>query len=544
MSASTSLHTLLKEGTKNFSGTEAAVLRNIEACKQASFIVRTSLGPLGMNKMIINKNEKLYVTNDAATIVRELDVIHPAAKLLVMAVQMQEQECGDATNLVLALSGELLRAAESLIRMGLHPSEIITGYSKAGDTVLEELEALTCHTVTDLRDINEVAFALKTSIGAKQFGNEEALAPVIAKACVQILPENPIAFNVDNVRVTKILGGGVLDTTVVKGFVLTRDAAGSIKHVTSAKVGVFASGLDIAKTETKSTVALKTAKELLEYSKGEEEEIEKAIKAISEAGTKVIVSGGQIGELALHFIERYGMMVVKMDSKFNLRRLCKATGATPLVRLGAPTPDELGFCDVVSVEEIGSHKVCVFRQNAEASGISTIIVRASTQNILDDVERAIDDGVNVFKGMTKDARFLPGGGATEIELAKRLQSIAESTPGLDQYAIQKYAEALEIVPRILAENSGHLATDCISKLYAAHHSAKEEDTNPANYGVDVSNGDVIDVLSAGILDLQINKHSAIKLATDAATTVLRVDQIIMARPAGGPKPPQMGARDA
>merc|ERR1712070_192071 len=483
------LPSLLKEGTKHLSGVEEACLRNIEASKQLYHIVRSSMGPNGMNKMVINQHDKLFVTNDAATIIRELDVVHPAAKMVVMAANMQEQECGDNTNLVVSLAGELLVQAESLIRMGLHPSEIIAGYTKAAQHASELLEGLACHTCEDLRNIEEVTRCLKSAIASKQYGYEDMLSKVVAKACIQVLPKNTSKFNVDHVRVVKILGGGVLDTHVMKGFVLARDAVGTIKHV-------------------------------------------------SETGTKVVVAGGNVGELALHFIERYGMMVLKVESKFQIRRLCKATGATPLVRLGAPIPEELGYCDVVSVDEIGSTKVTIFRQDTEDSGISTIIVRASTQNLVDDIERAIDDGVNVYKAMVKDSRFVAGAGATEIELARKIHAQGEASPGLDQYAIKKFAESLEVVPRTLAENAGHNATEIISQLYAAHTGGKTND------GVNVETGGTINAAEADILDLLASKASALKLAADAATTILRIDQIIMARAAGGPKPPAMGARDS
>jgi len=490
-----------------------------------------------MNKMVVDKHDKLFVTNDAATITRELEVIHPAARMLVGASQMQEMQFGDNTNFVIAFCGELLVQAESLIRMGLHPSEIVTGYIKAAAKAEAIIEELCCTKLEDVHNVEEVSRLLKATIASKQYGYEDELAAIIAKACVQILPKEPKHFNVDHVRVTKILGGGVLDTKLYKGFVLTRGADGTIKHLTSAKVAVFAAGIDVPKTETKATVVLKNAKDLLEYSKGEEAAMEQIVKEISESGTKVIVSGGNIGEMAMHFIERYNMMVIKVQSKFQLRRVCTATGATPLVRLGAPTAEELGFCDVVTVEEIGGTTVTIFRQDAEDSAISTIVVRASTNNLADDIERAVDDAVNVFKGMVKDPRFLPGAGATEIELAKRLSAFGDSTPGLDQYAIKKFAESLEAIPRILAENSGQNPTEAISALYAAHQAGKQND------GVDIENGGTVDSAARGILDLLSSKAHALKIASDAAVTILRVDQIIMARTAGGPKPPQPGDRD-
>ncbi|RLN52970.1 hypothetical protein BBJ28_00017454 [Nothophytophthora sp. Chile5] len=224
-------------------------------------------------------------------------------------------------------------------------------------------------------------------------------------------------------------------------------------------------------------------------------------------------------------------MAIKITSKWELRRLCRAVNANALVRLGAPTPDEMGFCDSVSVKEIGGRKVTVFQQDQEDAKIATIVLRASTDNVLNDIERAIDDGVNCVKAVCRDGRFVAGAGATEIELSRQIKSFGEATPGLDQYAIKKFGDAIEVVPRILAENSGQMATEVISSMYAAHAAGNE------SAGVDVDETHVIsDALSKGIWDHLETKMSAIRLGADAAITVLRVDQIIMAKAAGGPKP--------
>jgi T-complex protein 1 subunit theta len=236
------------------------------------------------------------------------------------------------------------------------------------------------------------------------------------------------------------------------------------------------------------------------------------------------VSGGSISEIALHFIEKYGMLAVRIPSKFELRRLCKAVGASTLVRVGPPMPAELGACDIVSVQELSSRTVTVFRQEAgEESGISTVVLRGSTMNLLDDIERAIDDAVNVTRQLCKDGRLVPGAGASEIELAHRLHTYADTVTGLETYAIHKFAEALEVVPRTLAENSGQLATDIIAALYAGHVSGK------AALGVDVDGSGTKDALAAGIVDCLAVKRSAIKLAAETAITILRVDQIIMSK---------------
>jgi T-complex protein 1 subunit theta len=525
---------LLKEGHKHL--TEVA-LQNIDSVKNLAEITRTSLGPRGMNKMIINHLEKLFVTNDAATIIKELDVIHPAAKMAVLASQAQEQEIGDGTNFVIVFIGSLLENAESLLRKGLHPSEIIDGYSKAVQKSFEILEELKVFQLENIRNVDEVTKCLKSVISAKQYGYEDLLTPMIAQACINVLPKNPKNFNVDNVRVAKILGGGVLDTQVVKGHVLTRDTEGTIKHFNNAKIAVFAGGIELPKTETKDTVLITSAEQLMNYSKSEERAMEEIIRKISEAGVNVIISGGAVSEMALHFIERYKMMIVKVQSKFELRRICKTVGATALVRLGTPIPEELGLCDVVTVEEIGSTKVTIFRQEKENSEISTIVVRASTENILNDIERSIDDGVNIFKAITKDNRFVAGGGATEIELSKRIQNFGEATPGLIQYAIKKYGESFEVIPRTIAENAGLKSTDILSNLYAEHQKGNIYD------GINVEDGTITNMVQLGILDHLFTKYNAIRLATDTAITILKIDQIIMSKPSGGPKPPKQGPMD-
>jgi len=519
---------MLKEGHKQMSGLEEATYKNIEAAKQLSSCVRTSLGPNGMNKMVINHLEKLFITNDSATIVKELEVQHPAAKLLVMASKMQEAEVGDGTNLVVVLAGELLVLAEELLKNGLHCSEIIAGYTASYKKAIEELDKMVTYSAPAnvLKDPVELAKALKHVIAAKQYGNEDLFASKIAEACVMAMPSNPAAFNLDNVRVAKIVGNSVHATTVVQGMCVTRGVLGNVNDAKDAKIAVYGIPMDSVVTETKGTVLLKSAAELKAYSNSEEASLEAIIKAIAEAGTKVIICGQAVGELALHYIEKYGMMVLKCPSKFELRRICRTTGANTLVRLEPPTEKDLGHCKHVYVKEIGSTRCTIFDHEQDESKVSTIVVRGSTSNIMDDVERAIDDGINVVKSMTKDARFVPGAGAAELRLADALQQYGEAQPGLDQYAINKFGLALEVVPRTLAENAGMDAANTIAAMYAAHKAGN------GGVGINISE---LNTGDCGVLDLLATKKEAIKSAAEAAITVLRVDSIIMAKPAGGPK---------
>jgi T-complex protein 1 subunit theta len=400
---------------------------------------------------------------------------------------------------------------------------------------------LVCDKVEDIRSQEELSKAIRTVVAAKQSGSEDFLADLVAEAVLAVLPKNPVNFNVDNVRVVKIMGGALEQSKVVKGMVFARQPDGTVTNATKAKVGVFSCPVDISQTETKGTVLLHNAKEMMDFTKGEEQQVEQIIKELHDSGMRVVVAGSTIGELALHYLNRYGILVIKVLSKFELRRLCRVVGATPLARLGAPMPDEMGTIDIVETMEIGGDRVTVFRQENEQTRTATLVLRGATQNHLDDVERAIDDGVNVVKAITRDPRLVPGAGATEMQLVERVKAIADKTSGLAQYSIRKYAEAFEVVPRTLAESAGLDATEVLAKLYVAHaaqQKGKKEDE--WTVGVDLENEDgtgTLDAKAEGILDLWVSKMWAIKLATEAARTVLSVDQIIVARQAGGPKMP-------
>ncbi|XP_042895287.1 T-complex protein 1 subunit theta [Parasteatoda tepidariorum] len=528
---------MFQEGTKYFQGVEEAICRNIEACVQLADTLKTTYGPYGMNKLIINHLEKMFVTSDAAVIMNELEIQHPAAKLVVHASDMQEREVGDGTSLVIILTGALLKNAEELLRMGLAPSEIIKGYELAADKTLEILPNLMCTEVKDCSNEDDAVKGIRASLMSKAYGNEDFLARLIAKACILVKPPKS-DFNVDNVRVTKILGCGIDSSTIVEGMVFKRLVEGDIQKITDAKVAVYTCPFDFAQTETKGTVLIKSANELLNYSRGEEQLLEQQVKEIVDAGINVVVSGGKFGDMALHYLNKYKVMAVRLPSKFDVRRLCKTVGAIALPKMVTPTKEETGFCNQVYVAEIGDTSVVIFKQDNKQSRISTIVIRGSTESLMDEVSRAIDDGVNNFKALSQDGKLVPGAGATEIELAKQITKYGETLPGLEQYSVKKFAEALESLPKALADNAGLKSNEVISKLYAAHQEGNR------SIGVDVEGEQhVVNVEEAGILDLYITKHWAIKNAANVATTILKVDLIIMSKPAGGPKAREAGNVD-
>ncbi|KRZ85937.1 Pre-rRNA-processing protein TSR1 -like protein [Trichinella sp. T8] len=491
---------LLKDGVKHYRGVEESLFRNIEACLGIAATVRSSFGPKGMNKMVVNHLGKLYVTNDAAVILRELEVEHPAAKLLVMACEMMDFQIGDGTNFVIILSASLLDSAKELIRMGLNVSQIISGYNMALAKALELLPKFVCKSVHSVRDDEAVKAVVRSSIATKVYGQEDMLSDLVVQACTLALGADYSTYHVDNIRICKILGSNVEASTVMNGMAFQDCVSGEIKLIENPKVAVFSCAFAVTKLENPSSIVINTAKELMQFSKHDEEYIENYIKSLHNAGVNVVVSGGKFGDLHLHYLNKYKMMAVKISSKFDLRRLCRCTHSTIIPDMSrVPTPDMIGSCTKVQVREIGSDQLVFFEQNLKGGSLSTIIIRGSSQNTLTEVEKAIDDGVNTY-------------------------------PSLERYAIEKFAIALESLPKQIADNIGAKWVEIYPHLMKKHENGEN------NYGLDIKapKGGILNAVSAEIFDCFSVKEWAIKLAVNAVNTIINVDQIVLAKPAGGP----------
>ena len=543
---------LLPSGTRHMendqgSGSGQVVLRNIEACLQLCRMVRTSLGPQGRCKLVVNHLGKLIVTSDCASMVKEIAIEHPAAQLLAAACQKQEEECGDATNFVLAFGGELLFCTAKLIgKMTWTPGpEILQGYQTAlrlcRDELLPALQTAKLDVATAMGkddDNKDMLRLLHPVLASKQYGSHTTLAPLVAQACgivsVRNASTNAITkIPVQAVRTVKILGAGVNQSQLVSGFVAQTGVITVSKSAKDCKVVVLACGFEASSTEAKGTVLMKTADDLLNYNTTEETKMHDIVQSIAATGVQVVVTGGNVSDMALHCLDRAGLICVRLGSKWELRRLCQAVGATALVRLGPPTPDEIGWAHTVEQQEIGGKTMTVFTTNE--SKIATIVLRASTHTLLNDLERAVDDGVHAVANAVQDGRVVYGGGAVEMALSLRLQQIAAATPGLEQYALDAFAEALRIVPRTLAENAGRDAVTVLADLQAAHSNVAKDAV--CNVGVNIdSESTETTATMVDVVDLLSTKISALQLAVDAVVTILKIDQIIMSKPAGGPKP--------
>ena len=550
--ASAGLSGMLKAGTRHFSQEDdpthsSVVLRNINACLELSRMLSSSVGPQGRCKLVVNHLEKMIVTSDCASILKEIEVEHPAAQLLAQASQKQEEECGDNTNFVLAVAGELLWQTAQLIRkMTWQPApEILAGYKRALDLCENTyLPSLVCNTISSLKEKDHLLQVLRPVLASKQYGSQDILAPLVADACLRVAQDNG-RVSIESVRTVKIPGAPITQSTLVDGYVAPRSGVDTVvTSVNDAKIAVYACGFEASSTEAKGTVLMKTADDLKNYNKTEERKMEEIVAGIAAAGVQVVVAGGNVSDMALHFLDRYKIMCLRIGSKWELRRLCQAVGATALVRLGAPTPDEMGYCETARVQEMGGKPVTIFK--SPESKLATIVLRASTRSVLNDLERAVDDGVQAVAQASKDGRYVYGGGAVEMALSVALQQEAEKVPGLEQYALAAFGKALEVIPRTLAENAGWDATNVLADLQAAHASSPKGVI--CDVGVDIegsvsndpnstSNG-TTSMKERGVVDLLATKLSALRLAIDAATTVLKIDQIIMSKKAGGPKPQQ------
>ncbi|UVC49575.1 chaperonin [Theileria orientalis] len=533
---------LMREGGKFLGAAENSTLRNIEAVQDISDMLKTSLGPNSMKKLIVNHIDKKFVTSDCNTILGELEVVHPVGKILTSAVEAQDLQFGDGTNTLVALLGELLSNAGELLEEGVHVSDIRKGYEIAFNKLLEQLPSLICYEVKDLHDAEGLKAVLHSAVNSKFNYMSEPVTKLVAESVASIMPSDPKNFDVENVRVVKLTGGSLRESKLVNGLVLLREPLGAVKKAYNCRVMVLSVGLEFAGPETKGTVLLKSAEQLLNFTKGEEKEMEKVIKSVKDRGVGVIVCNGAVSELALHYCNKYDILVLKLTSKFDLRRVCRATRSQALMNLSQLLPqnsiegdskvnvnEELGYVDSMELTEISSKKCVII--NAKDSRVNTIVLKGATMNQLDEVERGIDDAVALVDNMKGDGRFLPGGGAVELELSTKLKKFSSTVSGLERYAVEAFAKGLQIVPKILATNAGVDAETLLTQLLSLHENGN------ACASVDVETGSLGNAKEMKVFDHYETKRNLLSLCYEALMTILTVDQIIVAKPAGGPKPP-------
>lgn len=527
---------VLKEGTSRRGGKEARK-NNIMAAKIIAQAVRSSMGPKGMDKMLVDSMGDVTVTSDGATILKEMEVEHPAAKMMVEISKTQDDEVGDGTTSAVVVAGELLSKAEDLLDNNLHPTVIIEGYRKAASKALETLQKIAIPVeLTDKESLRKVAM---TSMASKLVAeNRQRLAELSVDAIMHVAQKVGEEYRVDldDVMIEKKTGESVASTRLIEGLVLSKEVAHADmpKRIERAKIVLLSSAIEIKKTQFDAKINIQDPLQMEAFKHEEEGMLRSMAEKISSAGANVVICQKGIDDMAQHFLAKKGILAVKQVKETDMAKLAKATGGKLVTALDSLTRDELGQAELVEERKISEDKM-TFIEGCKNPHAVAILIRGGTQRIMDEAERSIHDALCVVRDVVKERKIVAGGGAPEEEMARVLRKYAATFPGKEQLAIIGFAGAVEIVPMTLAENAGLDTIDILSELKVQHEKGE------IWAGVNVRSGKVEDMRKLGVLEPLSVKTQILKSATEAATMILRIDDVIASgktktppMPPGGP----------
>lgn len=534
---------VLKEGTGRTTGKDAQK-NNIQAAKIVAETVKTTLGPRGMDKMLVSSIGDVTITNDGATILKELDVQHPAAKMLVEVAKTQDNEVGDGTTTSVILAGELLSKAENLIDENIHPTVIIDGYKKASDKAQEVLNSMA--TPVNINDEKALLNVALTSMGSKGLtGAKEHFARLAVDAVKLVTEERdgkPKA-DIDLIKIIKKHGKSLEDTELVRGMVIDKEVASSQmpKDIHDAKIALLNTKLEIDKTEFDAKINIERPEQMQLFLDEEERMLKEMVDQVRSTGANVLFCEKGIDDLALHFLAKAGILAVKSVSSSDMEKLGRATGAKIVASIKDLTADALGSAKAVEEVKIGDDKLVYVRECKNPKAV-TVVIRGGAEHIVGEAERSLRDALCVVRNAVEDGKIVPGGGAPEAEIARQLRSYAVKVGGREQLAIEAYANAVEAVPLMLAENAGLDPIDIMVALRAEH----EKDHGPY-YGVDVFSGQIKNMLELNVVEPMRVKQQVVKSATEAANMILKIDDLIAAKGMDkepkGAKSPEMPSYD-
>ena len=525
---------VLKEGTERTKDKEAQ-FNNIAAAKAVGDTVRSTLGPKGMDKMLVNTIGDVVITNDGVTILKEIEVQHPAAKMVVEVAKTQDNECGDGTTTAVVLAGELLKQSEELIDAKIHPTVITNGFRMAASKAVEVLNEIAVDATKD-EILKKVAI---TSLTGKAVGEEyDVLAELVVKAANAVAEDGKV--DTDNIRIEKKVGGVIGDTYLIEGVVIDKEAVHSRmpKRVENAKIALFAASLEVKKTEFDAQIQITDPKAMSAFLAEEENTMKEIVEKIKEVGANVVFSSKGVDELVQHYLAKAGILGYRRLKQSDLEAIAKATGGSVVGSVMEITKKDLGTAGLVEEKLVGEDGMA-FITKCKNPKAMTIFVRGGTEHVLEEVERAVNDAVRTVSVTLEDKKVVAGGGAPEIELGLRLSEYASSVGGREQLAIEKFAKAMEIIPWTLAENAGLDSIDSIIKLKNAHEKKKDG----KYYGLDLSSGEAVDMLKLNVVEPLRVKVQAINSAEEVANMVLRIDDVFAAR-RGAPPPMPGGPRGA
>ena len=523
---------ILPEGTERYSKRDALRM-NITAAKVLAGIVRTTLGPKGMDKMLVNSMGDVTITNDGATIMSEMDIAQPAARMLVETAKKQEEIVGDGTTSVVVIAGELLAKAEELLDDGIATSVVVKGFRNATEKAVELLQGIAVD-ADDKETLKKVAVTAMSGKGSDYA--KEHLADLVVEAALRI--EEDGKSDIDNINIQRVSGDAVEDSFLAEGIVIDKAPVSKAmpKDIEDAKIAIMKYTIELKDINTDAKIDITSPEQFELFLNQEEEMIKDMVNKVVDSGANVLFCQKGIDDMAEHYLKKAGVMTFKRVKKSDMERIAKATGAQLVTDIEDLSEDKLGSAGHVYLDKIFDHEL-TFIEECENPKASSIVLRGSTRYVTEQISRAIDDALGVVAATIEEGKVLIGGGACEIDLVKQLRDYGETVSGREQLAILKYAEALEVIPRTLIENAGLDTINLIADLKAAH-----EDSNLI--GINVFTGEVVDMKEAGVIEPLRVKIQALQSAGAASEMILRIDDMIAARNALNSTGPDESGNDA
>ncbi|MBI4174042.1 MAG: TCP-1/cpn60 chaperonin family protein [Candidatus Aenigmarchaeota archaeon] len=520
---------ILPEGTLRTTGRDAQS-QNISAAKAVADQVRTTLGPKGMDKMLVDSIGDVTITNDGATILKEMDIEHPAAKMIVEVAKTQEDEVGDGTTTAVVLTGELLKKSELLLEQDIHPTMIIRGYRLAKAKALEIVAKIGEDvTINDTDMLEKIAMTAMTGKGGEAAKEPLAKLAVQAVKTVAEVKDGKAVIDKSDVKIEKKQGGSIDDTELIRGIVIDKEIVHSNmpKRVQNAKIALLDAALEVKETETSAEIRITDPHQLQAFIEQESRMLKDMVKKVVDSGCNVVFCQKGIDDLAQHYLAKAGIAAARRVKKSDMDKLARATGANVVSGIDELSKEDVGHAGLVEEVKIAGEEMIFVRDCKDPKAVS-ILVRGGTEHVVDEAQRAMDDAVLGVISAVETGKFVAGGGAVEIELARKLREYAETVGGREQLAINAFAEAVEIIARTLAESTGKDAIDLLVNLRTMHEKGK------TTFGIDVMKGELADMKALGVIEPLKIKTQAIKSASEAAEMILRIDDVIKSRaPAGG-----------
>jgi thermosome len=491
---------------------------NILAARVLAETVKTTLGPRGMDKMLVDNTGNIIVTNDGVTILSEMAIEHPAAKMLVEIAKTQEEEVGDGTTTAVMLAGKLLENAEKLLDQKIHPTIITRGYRLAAEKALQILPSLSAEVSSD-EELTKIAQTAMTGKGAEHA--KEKLSDLIVQA-VKIVANNG-KVDLDDIKTEKRKGHSISDSKLIEGIVIDKERVSPEmpSRVMNAKIALLDCALEIKTPERETRISISSPEQLQSFMNQEEEILQSMVKKIIESGARVVVCQRGIDDVAQFYLAQKGIYAIRRVSRSDLQKLAKATGGKIISNLKELSEKELGFASVVEEIKEGDQGMTYITGCKNPKAI-TIIIRGGTEHVIDEVERAIRDGLGDLASIVKDPKVVAGGGAIEIELSRKLKEFSQTLRGREQLAVEQFALALEFIPTTLAENAGLDPLDVLTELKVSHEAGNR------NHGLNLFSGKVEDTMARGIIEPIRVKTQAISSASEVAIMILRIDDVIAA----------------